>query len=91
MEWLKRFREEIDSIDSNLMELLLKRFEVVTKVWEYKKEHNLPPLQPGRWKDVLSDKISKAEKIWLDTKMIENIWNSIHEWALKLEDEVKSN
>ena len=49
MQELQNYRESIDKIDIQIIELLSKRFEVVKKVGEYKKLHNIPPLQPERW------------------------------------------
>ena len=85
MEWLKWFREEIDSIDWELIKLLAKRFEVVVKVWEYKKLNDIQPLQTNRWEEVLSSKKKIARLYNLSEKFIEDIWNRIHEEALEIE------
>ena len=79
------YRKQIDFLDSWIIDLLVKRFEVVKLVWEYKKENNLPPLQPERWKQVLESKIKLWEEKWLSKEFIENIWNEIHKYALSLE------
>ena len=49
MQWLEEYRKEIDKLDQELIEVLSKRFEVVEKVWEYKKEHDITPLQKWSW------------------------------------------
>lgn len=85
MPQLQNFRNQIDQIDAELIELLAQRFEVVKKVWEYKKLNNLPPLQPGRWQEVLNSKKKLAEEKGISPVFIENIWNEIHEYALTLE------
>lgn len=82
---LENYRKEIDEIDSQLITLLQKRFEVVKKVGIYKKEHNLKPLQPARWQEVLDSKKLMAKNIWLDEKFVEDVWNRIHENSLNLE------
>ena len=82
---LENYRKEIDTIDNQLIELLAQRMEVVKKVWEYKKEHNIQPLQKWRWQKVLENVVSKWKKYWLDREFIEDIWNRIHEEALKIE------
>lgn len=88
MEWLMWFRKEIDSLDNEIIELLSKRFKVVKKVWEYKKDNSIVPLQPWRWNEVLLSKKKHADKVWIDSKFIEKIWNLIHEHALDLEKNV---
>ena len=83
---LTQFRNQIDSIDDQLIELLAKRFEVVKQVGAYKKEHHLPPLQPGRWQEVLEKRTQKAEEFALDSEFVVDVWNRIHEYALELEE-----
>lgn len=85
MQQLQNYRNQIDEIDAQIIELLAKRFEVVKKVWEYKKIHNLPPLQPERWQQVLSSKKELAKQYWINPEFIEKIWNNIHEYALEIE------
>lgn len=85
MPQLQNYRNQIDQIDAELIELLAERFEVVKKVWEYKKLNNLPPLQTGRWQEVLESKKKLALEKWIDPVFIENIWNEIHTYALILE------
>lgn len=86
MSDLQNYRNQIDQIDAKLIELLAERFEVVKKVWAYKKLNNLPPLQPGRWQEVLESKKKLAQEKGIDPSFIENVWNEIHEYALILEE-----
>ncbi len=53
MSELKEFRDEIDRIDQELTRLVEARFNVVKKVGQYKKEHNLPVLDAAREEDVI--------------------------------------
>lgn len=86
MQELHTYRESIDKIDAQIIGLISERFEVVKKVWEYKKLHNLPPLQPERWQQVLSSKKELAQQFWVNPDFIETIWNEIHKEALRLEE-----
>lgn len=86
MPQLQNYREKIDEIDAQIIHLLSQRFEVVKKVWEYKKLHNLPPLQPERWQQVLSSKKQLAKQYAINPDFVENIWNEIHSEALKIEE-----
>jgi chorismate mutase len=88
MSELIEYRNKIDNIDNQIIELLAKRFEIVKQVGHYKKEHHLPPLQPGRWQEVLEDKIQKAQKYNIDKNCIVDIWNRIHEAALEIEKNI---
>ena len=50
---LKECRNKLDVIDSQLISLFCERMEVVQRVAEYKKEHDLPILNSGREKEIL--------------------------------------
>jgi chorismate mutase-like protein len=86
---LTNFRNHIDQIDDQLIELLAKRFEIVKQVGAYKKECDLAPLQPGRWQEVLAKRLQKAEEFGLDSEFVVDVWNRIHEYALRLEEKEK--
>lgn len=53
MEDLKKLRDDIDSIDKELIELFQKRMETVLKVAEYKKKNNVPILNASRENEVI--------------------------------------
>jgi monofunctional chorismate mutase len=50
---IKELREEIDTIDKELVALFLRRMECSSRVAEYKREHSLPILDEAREKDLL--------------------------------------
>ena len=85
---LTNFRNQIDQIDDQLIELLAKRFEVVKQVGIYKKETDTPSLQPGRWQEVLDKRTRKAEELSLNSEFVVEVWNRIHEHALELEKKI---
>ena len=82
---LKKYRNELDQIDKEIIILLARRFGIVKKIWEYKKKNNIWILQQGRWKQVLGNRKEIAKELWINENLIEYIWNLIHEEALKLE------
>ncbi|KGM98431.1 chorismate mutase [Clostridium novyi A str. 4552] len=53
MEDLKELRDNIDSIDKELIALFQKRMETVLKVAEYKKKNNIPILNSNREDEVI--------------------------------------
>ncbi|PIP63182.1 hypothetical protein COW98_00015 [Candidatus Roizmanbacteria bacterium CG22_combo_CG10-13_8_21_14_all_35_9] len=78
-------RKQIDEIDNLIVNLLAKRLTVVKKVGKWKNKKGLVPLDKSRWQKILTSKIVKAKKLKLNPKLIKNIWNLIHEEALKIE------
>lgn len=77
-EKLKIFREEIDNIDDEILNLLAKRMNVSDKIGVYKKEHGLTVLQIDRWKQVLEDHINKGVKLGLNESSVKEIFEIIH-------------
>lgn len=53
MEYLKELRDQIDSIDKEMVQLFEKRMEVVLNVAVYKMENNLPILNISREEEVI--------------------------------------
>ena len=51
---LLELREQIDDIDSELLELILKRRKLVSEVGAYKKGHAIPIYNPEREREILS-------------------------------------
>lgn len=85
---LKNLRKEIDQADNQLLHALLRRMDAVQEVGVYKKEHNIPPLDESRWREVLNDKVAKAKDMGLSPEFVEDLYEIIHKHALKLEEDV---
>jgi len=84
-ETLLKFRNQIDFFDSELVNLLHERLEIVKLVWEYKKKNNIEILQEDRFKDVLEKVTNQADELGMNPILAYNIWDMIHEEALNLE------
>ena len=83
---LNQLRQQIDKIDIELLKLFAKRFEIVKRVGEWKKQNWVKnPLDPKRWKELLQKNVSEAEELWLSVDFVENVWEEIHKEALKIE------
>lgn len=58
---LNDYRAEIDAIDTEITRLFEKRMNVVKKVTEYKRAHNMPVLQASREAVVLEKAVARLE------------------------------
>lgn len=61
MEDLKFYRDKIDQIDKQLVDLFEERMEIVLKVADYKKLHNLPILNENREKEVIDKNTARLK------------------------------
>lgn len=73
---LDMLREKIDLIDSEIIQLLNKRAEIVRDINEVKKNSNFPRFDPAREK-IIIDKIRKINKGPLSSQDLENIMREI--------------
>ncbi len=78
MKYLEDLRKQIDSLDEQIVALLVKRMEIVKEIGKYKKENNLPPLDDIRWQEIIKSKKG----------FIKKIWEIIHKEALKIEKKI---
>ena len=86
MKELSQLRQEIDTLDHEIMKLFSQRMECVKQVGEYKRAHGIAVIDNTRWNAVLSNKIELAKSMGLDTSMVTDIYNRIHQAAIELEN-----
>ena len=84
MEILVKYREEIDSIDKELIALFEKRMDIACLVAEYKKDHEMDIFHQDRELDILKKCISDLHNKNYEEYVIEYI-NKIMEISKKLQ------
>ncbi len=88
-ESLGLLRKQIDRLDDDLLELLAKRMRVARDIGRYKKEHNMPVLQPGRYNDLMQKRVDAAVQLDLNADFIKNVLASIHEESVRQQLELQ--
>lgn len=84
-ELLWIYREQINTLDKELIYLLFRRFEIVKQIWIIKKQDWIPPLDNTRWNKLLNENLEVSREYWLRDELIIDIWNRIHTESLKIE------
>ena len=84
-ELLQQFRDQIKTIDLEIIYLLSRRFENVKQIWSLKKELKLDVHQENRWNELLWDVLDESRDRMLDDEFIIKIWNLIHEESKKIQ------
>ena len=77
MNSLDELREEIDSVDNDLIELIAKRMAVVEKVVQIKQELSIPVVNENREAEVAKKWEEKAKKLNLDSEHLSRILKDI--------------
>lgn len=74
---LEKAREEIDRIDSGILELLAKRLEIVDRVGKVKRESGIPVYHPAREENLITGRRAEAQKLGLDPALVEDLFRAI--------------
>jgi len=72
-----RLREQIDSIDKQLVALLAQRRRVVEEITQVKQQHDLPTFHPAREENLISARRAQAVEAGLDPYYVEDLFRAV--------------
>lgn len=87
-EKLRQYRDQIDSIDQQLLELLSQRVGVIHKIGQYKKENNLTILQLRRWENIIQTRSVFGKNLGLNPEFIEAILELVHRESIQIQNDI---
>jgi chorismate mutase len=85
---LEALRSEINSIDAELQQLLLKRMAVVQEIGMFKKENRITILQPQRWEEIKVQHMAFAKDNGFSKAFIEKYLEAIHLESIRRQTKV---
>ncbi|MCA8958728.1 MAG: chorismate mutase [Planctomycetes bacterium] len=85
---LDRFRDEIDTIDEQVMQLLGRRFAVCREVADFKREQGIPMMQSARVEQVYERARERAVRYGVDPNLAAELYRRIVGAACDLEDRI---
>lgn len=88
MNELTKLRNEIDTLDWELIEVISKRFQVVKKVGELKQRHSLDVFHADRWDTIKERNKAMAEENHISEALIAEIFDVIHKHSMALQEEI---
>lgn len=77
-ESLSELRQQIDEIDNKIIEILAKRMRVSREIAQYKKEHDMPVLQAGRYDEILTRRSQQGAQLDMSEEFIKEVFEAIH-------------
>lgn len=83
---MRRLREELDMIDTQLLELLSRRMKISFAIGNIKRKHNMPIFQPERWQQVLDKQLEKGRSLGLDANFVKELSEKIHGESLRQQE-----
>jgi len=75
---MEKFRQQINHLDDELLQILSQRMKIAEKIGQYKKENNITILQTNRWNAILERAFTKGEKLGLSKEFITKYFDAIH-------------
>ncbi len=85
---LDLLREQINQIDTELMELMARRMKISKEIGEYKKDHKMPVLQTRRYDDIINQWAMSATQLGLGDDFVKSVYRLIHEESVRQQLEV---
>ncbi len=79
---LEQYREQIDSLDFQILELLAKRMDIIGDVGMFKKENNISAFQLTRWKNIMRSRKDFGMNLGLNELFIKNLLQFIHKESI---------
>lgn len=88
---IEYLRQNIDTIDAEIIELLARRMEQSEKLGAIKKINKLSIYQPERWREIINSRNEQGLKHNLEKAYIDALWQIIHDESIKKQLEISEN
>ncbi len=85
---LEGFRNRIDSIDSQILELLAQRMETTRKIGEFKKDRNVAAFQLKRWKNIIRSRMEAGSSLGLSKDFVKKMLQSVHKESIRIQSDI---
>jgi len=85
---LNYLRQDINSIDEELMNLLSNRMKVAQEIGKYKKANNMTILQSKRWDSIVEKAKAKGDEFGLSEKFVVQYMRAIHDESIRQQESV---
>jgi chorismate mutase len=85
---LNALRQEINAKDSQLLETLSERMQIVDNIGKAKKAANVAVLQNTRWQEILGKVVVNGEEQGLSKEFIERIFKAIHQESIAHQEKI---
>lgn len=87
-ESLQQLRQQIDRIDTELLELYNRRMAVSREIGKYKKEHSMPVVQESRYDDLMKSRVASAVEMGMSADFMRTVLQAIHEESVRQQIEI---
>ena len=85
---LEELRNQVDSIDHDLVENLANRMKLIEEIGQYKNENDVTILQLERWKAILDSRKQWARALDMNMEFVEDIYKVIHAESIRKQTDI---
>jgi chorismate mutase len=85
MEILKPYRDRIDALDDQIIDLLTARIGIIHEVAAIKAEHGIAPVLQDRVDEVIGRVAARAQEKGIDPALARTLYNYLVDYACNLE------
>ena len=85
---LEILRNQIDSIDQQMIELLAQRMNVVEEIGKYKSKNKVTILQLKRWEKIVNTRIKLGKSLGLTDDFVKKLLQLVHKESIQRQTEV---
>ncbi len=82
-ELLLSLREQVDSLDSELLELLAQRMDVTDRIGRLKRKNAMTIVQPGRYDELMHLRVEEGESLGLNSDFVKALLAVVHEESVR--------
>jgi len=90
MEIMKPFRDRIDALDDEIVDLLVKRTDIIREVGHFKFEHDIPAVLQDRVIEVRERAASRAADKGIDPALVRRLYQILIDYSCELEEQIKA-
>jgi len=88
---LEELRNQVDSIDYQLIELVASRMNISEKMGEYKFKNNVTVLQMERWLEILKSRSDHGSLLKLEPAFVEKVMTLLHQESIRIQTAILNN
>lgn len=87
-EGLHHWREEINELDKQLLNILAQRQQVVEHIGRYKQRYKMSILHPQRYRELMQEREQEALSLGLRQSYVHDLFSRIHEESVRHQQEL---
>lgn len=86
--FIEQTRNQIDSIDAQILELLSNRMRMVEQIGEYKRDNNVTVIQRTRWERISQSRTELGKQLGLSEEYIKSLLQLVHKESIKRQADI---